>query len=354
MDIGEIEEGRALRVLYISPSPPPRFPGTDGLFTEIGYLRDSFGGNLISLSPARSLPPLIPVSLYGMHLAPAMKKYNKEIDIFHLFFPYMVNFRIFRYISKPIIYTITTGMDVKSLPRIGPQCNLVVSSLHEADILQSRGFLKVHVVRPGIDPSQIHVMPPRQPDPEFVLLAGSAPWIRRQFDTKGFDLLLKALVRLPQLRLICLWRGTLYREWSDKVESLGLADRVETIQEKGNISAILSRCHAAVVLSAASDLVKSYPNSLMEALGAGRPVLVSRCNPMSHYVEDNGCGKVIEDLCLEELINAIGEITNDYSTLAGAALRAGRDLSATQMIDDYRHLYQDVMEQICIRHSSDS
>lgn len=344
MDIGDDAEGKPLRILYISPSPLPKVQGTDGLFTEIGKLREIFGGDMISLSPARSLPPLIPVSLYGMHQITALKRYNEKVDIFHLFFPYIVNFRVLRYISKPIIYTVTSGVEEKYLRRSAPPCTLVVSSSHEADILRSRGFPSVHVIRPGIDLSQVHVAPPHEPDPEFILLAGSAPWTRRQFDTKGFDLLLKLLKRLPQMRLICLWRGGLYREWSDRIKSFGLVDRVEVIQEKTDISAILSRCHAAVVLSSTSNQVKSYPNSLMESLAAGRPVLVSRSNPMSYFVEDNCCGKVIEDFCLEELINAIREIMDYYSTFARAASLAGRDLSATQMIDDYRHLYQKVME----------
>jgi len=344
MDIGEDKEGNTLRVLYISPTTPPKVQGTDGLFTEIGYLREFFGGDMISLFPTRSLPPLIPVSLYGMHLITALKSYDEKVDIFHLFFPHIVNFRILRSLSKPIIYTVISGMDVKCLPRSGLPCTLVVSSSQEADILRSRGFHRVHVVRPGLDLSQIQVTPPQELNSEFVLLAGSAPWTRRQFETKGFALLLKVLTRLPQIRLICLWRGKLFREWSDRVKSLGLADRVEIIQEKEDISGILSRCHAAVVLSATSDLVKSYPNSLMEALATGRPVLVSRCNPMSYYVEENSCGKVIEDLCLDELIAAIGEIMDEYSAFARSALLAGRGLSATQMMDNYRHLYQDVMK----------
>ncbi len=330
-----------MRVLYISPSPPPRVQGTDGLFSEIGYLREFFGGEMISLSPARSLPPLIPVSLYGMHLIPALKRYESEIDVFHIFYPYLVNFRVLRYLSKPIVYTIATGMDAN---RSGPSCALVVSSSQEADILRSRGFRSVHVVRPGIDHSQIRVPPPSKPDHEFVLLAGSAPWTRRQFETKGFDLLLKVLTQLPQMRLICLWRGTLYREWSDRVRSFGLADRVEIIQEKADISGILSRCNAAIVLSATAGEIKSYPNSLMEALAVGRPVFVSRSIPMSYYVEDTGCGRVIEDLRLEELVNAISEIVDDYPNFTRAALQAGRGLSATKMIDDYRRLYQSIME----------
>lgn len=344
MGIGAYAEGKTLKVLYIAPSPPPKVQGTDGLFREIGYLQEFFGGEMVSLSPVHSLTLPVPVSLYGMHLIPALKRYNKKVDLFHLFFPHLVNFHFLRFLSKPIIFTIVSGVDTKCLPRSGPPCTMVVSSLREADVLRSRGFLHVHVIRPGIDHSQIRVTPAPKPNPEFVLLAGSAPWTRSQFETKGFELLLELLNRLPQIRLICLWRGTMYRGWFDRVKSSGLADRVEIVQEKADISGILSRCHAAVILSARSDLVKSYPNSLMEALAAGRPVLVSRSNPMSYYVEENGCGKVIEDLSLDGLVNAIGEIINEYSTLTKAALLAGHDLSANTMINDYQHLYEKVLE----------
>lgn len=340
MDIGKDKEGGPLKVLYISPSPPPEVPGTDGLFNEIGYLSEFFGGKMISLSPARSLPPLIPVSLYGMHRIFNIKNYTKNVDIVHVFFPYIVNFRILRRIPKPIVYTITTGMDSN---RSGPDSTFVVSSAHEAEILHSRGFGRVHVIRPGIDLSKIRVTPPQKPDAEFVLLAGSAPWNTLQFETKGFELLLRALKLIPEMKLICLWRGTLNREWSDRVQSSGLADRVEIIQEKVDISEVLSRCHAAIGLSATSDQIKSFPNSLMEALAAGRPALISRCIPMSYYIEENNCGKVIEELRLEELINAISEIIDKYSTFSKAASLAGRALSRDQMVDEYRHLYQNII-----------
>ncbi len=50
----------------------------------------------------------------------------------------------------------------------------------------------------------------------------------------------------------------------------------------------------------------------MEAHAAGSPVLVSRTNPMSYFVEASGCGKVIENLCVDDLTEVIGEITEDY------------------------------------------
>jgi glycosyltransferase involved in cell wall biosynthesis len=335
-------ERRPLRVLYLSPSPPPKIQGTDGLFSEIEYVCRIFGGEMLSLSPAQFLPTLLPISFYGMQLMPALKRHSNKADLIHLFFPYIVNFRILRYISKPVIYTITTGADTKCISSSGPDCTFVVSSSHEADVLRSKGFSNINVICPGIDDSQIRVTPPSKPIHEFVLLVGSAPWTKHQFVTKGFDLLLEVLTRLPRIRLICLWRGTLYREWAEKVRLSGHADRVDIVQDKIDISGILSRCHAAVVLSETPDLVKSYPNSLMEALAAGRPVLISRSLPMSYYVEDTSCGRVIENLCTEELINAIEELIDDYSTYAAAALVAGHGLSATDMIENYGYLYQKV------------
>ena len=47
---------------------------------------------------------------------------------------------------------------------------------------------------------------------DFVLLAGSAPWTREQFHSKGVDALLKVAQQVPSLRLIFLWRGLLLRE----------------------------------------------------------------------------------------------------------------------------------------------
>jgi glycosyltransferase involved in cell wall biosynthesis len=82
----------------------------------------------------------------------------------------------------------------------------------------------------------------------------------------------------------------------------------------------------------------------MEALAAGRPALISRCIPMSYYIEENNCGKVIEELGLEELMNAISEIIDEYSTFSKAASLAGRALSADQMVDEYQHLYQNIIK----------
>jgi glycosyltransferase involved in cell wall biosynthesis len=332
-----------VNILYLAPSPKPPVPGTDGLCTEIGYLYRAYGGSYRSLSAFRSVPPIIPVNFYGMRLAPALKKISRSGGLIHVFFPYLVDFHALRYLPGPVVFTITSGVEEDRLPTRTVPYTLVVSSDYEAEILHQRGYRDVHIIRPGIDLTRINPAPPQEPGNQFVLLAGSAPWTTGQFRAKGFDLLLELLHKNGKLRLTCLWRGAVYREWEKKVCMAGLSDRVETIRERTDVSRVLARCHCGVVLAETSDLVKSFPNALMEALAAGRPVITNRAIPMSEYIEETGCGKVLDALTLEESLPALAEMMNHYDTYQSAAGTAGRrDLDKSRMIEEYGQLYSSV------------
>ena len=258
-----------------------------------------------------------------MRHAPALKKISRNGGLVHVFFPYLVDFLTLRNLPGPVLYTITSGVDADRLPVHPPPYTLVVSSDREAEILDRRGYRDVQIIRPGIDLTRINPSPPQEPENDFVILAGSAPWTPDQFRTKGFDLLLETLRENTKLRLVCLWRGALYREWEEKVRGAGLSDRVEIIRERTDVSRVLARCHCAMVLASTPDLVKSYPNSLMEALVAGRPVITSRAIPMSGYVEETGCGRVIDDLSRGDLSRRSSRSWND--TVITSQPRQGRE-----------------------------
>ena len=94
-----------------------------------------------------------------------------------------------------------------------------------------------------------------------------------------------------------------------------------------------------------TDLVKSYPNSLMEALVTGRPVIISRAVPMSSYVNQTGCGKVLEKFSVDEMVHAINEMRDHYAEFSIAALLVGkRDFSHTRMVNEYRKLYHKILK----------
>ena len=337
-----------MKILYISPSPPPSIPDTDGLVNEIGYLQKRNGGDVLYLSPFRLIPSFTPKRILSLHNIRKIKNYEKQVDLIHIFFPYFVNFYFFRFLRKPLVYTISSGIVENCRNRSFTfSGTIVVSSYYEGTYLRSHGLNDVTVIRPGIDLSRIRVCPDPEDIKEFVILAGSSPWTKSQLQSKGFTLFLEVLAHIPDMKLVCLWRGKLFEEWQDRIRESGLSDRIETINERADISRVLSRCHAAIVLADSADLVKSYPNSLMEALAAGKPVLISRVIPMSYYVEENGCGMVVERLTAEELISAIKEIKNRYSVFKSAADHVGRrDFSCDRMVGEYCRLYDGLIKQV--------
>jgi glycosyltransferase involved in cell wall biosynthesis len=107
-----------------------------------------------------------------------------------------------------------------------------------------------------------------------------------------------------------------------------------------DVNNVLAQVHAAVVLASDARLVKAYPHSLLEALAAGKPVLVSRAIPMSDYVEQTGCGEVVEAVNPQSLLATLEQLEANYETCRTTAQRAGqRDFMQQRMVAAYKQLY---------------
>ena len=94
------------------------------------------------------------------------------------------------------------------------------------------------------------------------------------------------------------------------VERHGVADRVAIVNRRVDVSDYLQRAHAAVLLAKRSDIVKAYPHSLIGALVAQKPVIVTNAIPMADYVRQHQCGIVLDDVCLDSVIAAIDGLKN--------------------------------------------
>ena len=134
----------------------------------------------------------------------------------------------------------------------------MVSNARDADILKSWGLSNYAVVPPAIETGRLTLSILPLAD-EMTLLMASAPWAEDQFDLKGVDALLDAAVRLPQLRLILLWRGVLLNELLERVERRGIKHRVEIVPERVDINAYLRRAHAAVLAGKARRHCQGLP-----------------------------------------------------------------------------------------------
>jgi len=334
----------SFRTLYHLTIPRPAQPALDAVVQEAETLRAQFGGEIVYLNPARRPGSRYPERLYGLHRLPYLRQREATVRLHHVYNPHPFYFPYLRWLRRPVIYSVTAGLRPQRpahLERLSQLAAIVVSNERDRTTLQSWGLENTRIIRPGIDASRFSPAPPPT-DPAFTLLTGSAPWSEPQFRSKGVEALLAAAEARPDLRLVFLWRDLLFEEMQARVARRGLQARVEVINRRVDVNAVLARVHAAVVLADDATLVKAFPHSLLEALAAGRPVLVSRALPMGDYVARTGCGQVVEQVSADGVLAALARLEASYELYRAAALRVGRrDFSREAMVEAFRRLYSE-------------
>jgi glycosyltransferase involved in cell wall biosynthesis len=332
-----------MRVLYLLTTPPPVVPGTDAVVQEVELLSTRFGGVVSWLRPSWRARARYPRLLLGLHHLGVIRERDRQVKLHHVYAPELYLLPLLWFLKRPIVYTVTAGVGPRR--RMPPTSFLrrlraiVVPSRTDLDALTRRGLGNVHWIRPGVDLIRF-IDAPAASGPEFVLLSGSAPWTHEQLRSKGVDTLLETAREMRDVRLVFLWRGVLLAELVTRVKRLGVSERVEILRDWVDVSQVLARVHAAVVLAGRPGLVRAYPQSLLEALATGRPVLVSDGNPMAEHVRETGCGRVVPGLQPTDLIAAIQQVRQNYEAYRLRARRvAERDFSLEELLTAHRHLY---------------
>jgi glycosyltransferase involved in cell wall biosynthesis len=333
-----------MKVNYYSTIPPPVIPGTEAVMKEIDLLKGEFGGDFLNLYPFRRYLPGFPKILTGIQCVSTLRAMDRECDIHHVFLHHLFALPVLRILKKPVVCTITTTTSIPGFMS-NPRYHIVINSERDAEHLRSKGFDRFSVIKPGIDTSRIAggVFPYKGSD--FILFSGSAPWIPDHFRRKGFDLLLDLVEKMPDLRLVCLWRGVLYEEFLQKIKDAGVQDRVEVINRKADPDEVLSRVHAGIVLADSPGVAAAYPLSLIESLVAGKPAITSGCLSISDYIRSHRCGCVVESFTSDDLRRCLHNLMAGYSSMAENARGRGRmDFSKEGMIESYHRLYSSLVQ----------
>jgi glycosyltransferase involved in cell wall biosynthesis len=135
-------------------------------------------------------------------------------------------------------------------------------------------------------------------------------------------------------------------EMQRRVLRMRLEKQVTVVDKRVDPNQVLANVHASVCLATDPAIIKSYPHSLMESLAAGKPVIVSRAIPMSDYVDQTGCGRIVERVTASDTLDAIESLSAAYGDLRLSAKHAGRrDFSQEKMIDSFEQVYEQVLDR---------
>ena len=351
-----------MSVLYQVPMLRPKEEKSEALFQEIQALRGHFGGDLLYINPNQRLPvwvralqrqglPLrIPRRFFGFQMLRELRRHEANISLHQIYNPDLFPYPHLRRLRKPVIYTLVGGAgehkpSKSNVSFFKSLAAVTVADPQSLDRLKAWGLHNALLIQPGIDTKRFcHT--PAPPPPPFRLLVASAPWTAQQFADKGIDTLLELLRLEPDLHITFLWRGLLANEMQQRVHALGVADRVTIVDKYVDVNRVLAGVHATVNLAVHAQIVKAYPNSLLDSLAAGKPLLLSRAIPMANYVEKKKVGIVAADLSIESVRTAVTLLRQRYDSLQQAALGAGqRDFSLKKLIESYERVYTKILQR---------
>lgn len=334
-----------MNILYHLTILPPKMPQAEALSQEITSLRNRFGGKLIYLNPNHRSRLYWPRLLFGFQHLKKLRLKEASLDLHHLYNPDPFPFPILRWLRRPIVYTLTSGIGARrpNISFFSRLAAIAVADERSFKQLQTWGIDNSFLVRPGINIARFsHTPCPLHS--EIKLMVGSAPWTKAQFRSKGIDALLEAAQQAPHLRLIFLWRGVLGEEMNRRIQKMNLEKQVTVLDKFVDVNAILADVHASITLADAPGIVKSYPHSLLDSLAAGKPVLISQAIPMADYVAETGCGQVIETVTPTDILAAVEALTSKYEIRQKIAGEVGqRDFLQQAMVASYQKVYERVL-----------
>jgi glycosyltransferase involved in cell wall biosynthesis len=141
---------------------------------------------------------------------------------------------------------------------------------------------------------------------------------------KGFEFLIDAVASLapqwPALRLVLAGGGDLDEPLRTRARQRGVADRVvfPGILTQGEVAAFLAASDIAVVPSVHDERgnVDGLPNTVMEALASGTPVVASRVAGIPSVITHGSTGWLVPERNTEALTAGIGHLLSHPETRA--------------------------------------
>ncbi len=336
-----------MRIAHHLMMPPPPRPELDAVAQEAGLLAGRFGGEVGFVYPAARHRRWIPRLLYGATQLRQLRAQDRRVDAHQVYSNGLFVYPALAGLGKPIVYCLTTPLEGRPRRRLAAGVAAFVTPIdRDAAVLRGLGAPRVAVVRPGIDLERFKGCPPPPAlaGGGLTLVAGSAPWTARQFRTKGVLALLEAAAARPRVRLVLLWRGVLAERIRAEVARRGLGERVDVVDRRVAVEEVLGRADAAVVLTTSPRLVKAYPHSLLEALAAGRPVLVSPGIELAGMVGAAGAGELVHEVSAAAVITALDRLRADYAERQRAALAIDLgEFSRERFLERYEALYRELV-----------
>jgi glycosyltransferase involved in cell wall biosynthesis len=228
----------------------------------------------------------------------------------------------------------------KRLPLLRRLKKIVVESELQKRQLLSLGINpeKIRVIYPPVDLKEFSFTPANG---IFKILYASCPTRFVDFSKRGIYLLEQTAKILENVEFKLLWRKSAFKE----VQQITRANTNMVVENEiiKDMNAKYAQVHCTIIPYTKFDnYLKLNPNSAIESLAAGKPILVSNKTEMAQFVKKEQCGVVFEPN-EEGLKNAILEIKKNYHVYQKNCRKtAEKYFSKKKFLQEYNKIYNEI------------
>lgn len=202
---------------------------------------------------------------------------------------------------------------------------------------------RIRVIFPPVDLGRF--CPTAAPEGPFTVAFASSPERADWLEARGVRLILEAASLCPKMRFRLVWRpwGDSLPEVRRWIEERGLANVELVVGRFAEMAGQYQAAHVCVAPFTQPDRCKGTPNSLLESLACGRPVVVTPEVGLAEVVAEQKVG-IVCDANGESLAKSLDAIARDWKAFSRRARElAERWFAAERFLEAYDNVYKSLM-----------
>ncbi|MBI4524932.1 MAG: glycosyltransferase [Deltaproteobacteria bacterium] len=204
---------------------------------------------------------------------------------------------------------------------------------------------RIRLIFPPVDLRRFS--PGKVPDGPFTVLFASSPEEESWLDARGIPQILDTAVLRPRMRFRLLWRpwgnsAERVRQW---ITHRGLQNVELVVKSFSDMASEYNKAH--VTLAPFTDIHRSKPapNSLIESMACGRPVLATAVVGLANLIREGTAGVVCNPTGAEiaQQLDCLSKDWGNYSRCARKLAEA--HFGMERFLQDYKQLYDEVLHR---------
>lgn len=326
-------------------------PDTEAIASEVATLRQRFPASVVWGVSPRRLMQLSWRRGFAFHsrlhwaFRGVAYLFQRAFDLNHLFGGLGDWFHLKALRMSPSVLTLAVHSPVSDPELLEKIQRFVVEWPSGTEELTRLGIdsSRVRLIFPPVDLQRFRPTP--RPSEPFTVLFASSPDRADWLEARGVPLILDCAALRPAMRFRLVWRpwGDGLKNVRSWIEQRQLSNVELLVGRVSNMAVQYQQAHATVAPFTDRARCKPAPNSVVEGLACGRPVVTTAQVGLSELIEQGGAGKI----CLpeaESLAHSLDLLCGDWARYAKAARQlAERWFDVETFLRNYTQLYEELL-----------